>query len=124
MPDVTIMDISDIEPYSGPHALPGIRYRAARQALGVEAWGMNVIELDPHCVDYPEHNHVADGQEEVYVILDGSATVHLADARRELHRGQMMRVAPSQVRKFTTSEDAVTLLIIGGTPGAAYAPGS
>ncbi len=124
MSDITITAITDIEPYSGPHAIPGIRFRPAREALGVTAWGMNVIELDPHCDGYPKHDHVADGQEEVYVVLSGSLTAHVGGDAHELRTGDAMRLAAAMVRKFTTGDDAATLLVVGNTPGKAYEPPS
>ena len=50
---VVAKNIKDIAPYAGPNAIPGIRFRAARQVLGVTAWGMNVLELDAHCTGHP-----------------------------------------------------------------------
>lgn len=119
----TIRAIDDVAPYAGPHQIPGIRFRPARAALGVRAWGMNVLELDPHCERYPEHDHVADGQEEVYVVLSGSAVL-VVDGREEgvVKVGDMVRVAPAQRRKFVTREQGVQLLALGATPGAAFTP--
>ena len=55
-------------PYDGPHAIPGIRFRAIASALGITAWGMNVLELDPACERYPQHDHEKDGQERVRTL--------------------------------------------------------
>lgn len=73
MADVTIKKIDEIDFYKGEHAIPGIKFRSAGRELGVSAWGMNVLDIAAGCNDYPEHDHVKDGQEEFYVILDGSA---------------------------------------------------
>ncbi|MCB9538578.1 MAG: cupin domain-containing protein [Myxococcales bacterium] len=124
MSDIVIKPITDIEPYSGPHAIPGIRFRAAREALGVTAWGMNVLELDAGCSAYPEHDHQKDGQEEVYIVLDGAAVLHVDDVQRPIEAGDMVRVGPSHRRKFVTHDQGVTLLAIGGTPGQAYPAGT
>jgi hypothetical protein len=74
--DLKVQSIDEIAPYSGPNSIPGMRFRPAARALGVTAWGMNVIEIDAGCEKYPEHDHQKDGQEEVYVVLRGSATLH------------------------------------------------
>lgn len=71
MSDVTVKRIDEIEPYRGPHALEGIRFIAAGNALGVTAWGMSVLELAPGATTYPEHDHAEDGQEEVFLLLEG-----------------------------------------------------
>jgi uncharacterized cupin superfamily protein len=122
MIDVQVKRIEEIDFYQGPSAVPGIRFHPAARALGVTAWGMNVLELEPGCTGYPEHDHARDGQEEVYVVLRGSATLVAGDSRTELATGTLVRVGPGQRRKFLPGSDGVTLLAIGATPGKAYEP--
>ena len=117
-----VKNIEDIEPYRGPHAIEGIRFRAAREALGVSAWGMNVLELDPGCDGYPEHDHEADGQEEVYAVLRGEVILQAAGEERLLKPGDMVRVAPSVRRKLVTRAHGATILALGATPGRAFVP--
>ncbi len=117
---ITISAISDIEAYRGPNEIEGIRFRPARAALGVSAWGMNVIELDPNCTGYPEHDHAEDGQEEVYVVLEGEAELQVGEERHTLRRGQMVRLPADVRRKWVTHNHSVALLALGGTPGQAY----
>ncbi|HHO49416.1 MAG TPA: cupin domain-containing protein [Deltaproteobacteria bacterium] len=114
-------DAAEIPAYEGPHEIPGIRFRHARRILGVSAWGMNVLELQAGCTDYPEHDHVHDGQEEVYVVLRGRAVLHADGQRHPLPAGSMVRVPPEVRRSLTTDEGAL-LLALGGTPGAIYRP--
>ena len=116
----TAVSLTDIPAYEGPHALPGIRFRPARAHLGVTSWGMNVMELDPYCTTHPEHDHVHDGQEELYVVLSGALTVQLPDGEVAMTAGQMLRVAPEHRRKLVTSEQGATVLALGGTPGQAF----
>lgn len=120
MADVTIKQVEELDYYQGPKAVPGIKFRSAGRQLGVSAWGMNVLELQPGCENYPEHDHVKDGQEEVYVVLRGSATLHAGDERFELKPGALVRVAPAQKRKFVPGAEGLVLLALGGTPGQAY----
>ena len=124
MQDIDIKSIADVAPYAGPHALERIRFRSVGRALGVSAWGMNVLELEPECSTYPEHNHIKDGQEEVYVVLEGSLSLVVSGEERELKAGDMVRVPPEVTRKFVTRREGATLLAIGGTPGKAYPTGS
>jgi uncharacterized cupin superfamily protein len=122
MSHITIDNVATLAAYAGPHAIPGIRFRSAREPLGVSAWGMNVLELDANNQGYPEHDHVADGQEELYVVLDGSAVLIADGQERVVVRGDMVRVAPAIRRKFVTRDSSVRMLAIGGTPGKAYTP--
>jgi uncharacterized cupin superfamily protein len=123
--DIVIKQLSTIEPYQGEHQIPGIRFRPVRQALGVSAWGMNVLELAAGCEGYPEHDHVnvmKDGQEEVYLVLDGSVVLLAEGSEHVLRRGDLVKVPPHVTRKFMTRAEPATLLALGGTPGKAYAP--
>ena len=119
MAEILVHDAADIPFYEGPNAIEGIRFRTARQTLGVSAWGMNVLEVAAGCTGYPEHDHRHDGQEEVYVVLRGSAVMHADGTAHPLPTGSMVRVPPEVRRTFTT-ETGVLLLAIGGTPGAPY----
>ena len=83
---------------------------------------MNVLELDPGCDGHPEHDHTADGQEEVYVILDGSVVLVTDAGEQTLNAGDMARVEPHARRKLVTREHAARILALGGTPGKAFTP--
>jgi mannose-6-phosphate isomerase-like protein (cupin superfamily) len=120
--DIVVKNTKQIEHYQGAHAIPGIRFRPAREAMNVSAWGMNILELDPNCSGYPEHDHTHDGQEEVYLVMEGSVVLVAEGVERVLRQGDLVRVPPTVKRKLLTRQEGVTLLAIGGTPGKAYAP--
>lgn len=122
MNDVSVKAIEEIEAYAGKNAIPGIRFRPARQALGVSSWGMSVLELDAECSGYPEHDHASEGHEEVYLVLKGSVVLRANGEERTLSAGDFVRVAPEVKRKFVTKKEGATILALGGTPGKAYAP--
>jgi mannose-6-phosphate isomerase-like protein (cupin superfamily) len=122
MADVIVKKIDEIDYYQGPNAIPGIRFHGAARALGVTAWGMGVIELEAGCAGYPEHDHAKDGQEEVYVVLAGSATLHSGGQSWDLGPATLVRVGPGEKRKFIAGGEGLTLLAIGATPGKAYEP--
>lgn len=120
MPDVTFATVEEMEPiYDGVA-------RRARAALGVRAWGMQVMTLPPNWDGYPNHNHDSSmeeaGQEEVYVPLEGSAVLVAGDERYELRPGVMVRVGPEQRRQILPGAEGIRFLALGGVPGEAYAP--
>jgi len=115
MTDVTFKRFEDLPGAEG-------RFFFAAAALGVTAWGMNLLSLPPNWDDYPDHDHVEDAQEEVYVVLEGSAKLTAGDESWELSRGTIVRVGPKQKRKLHPGPEGVTVLAIGGTPGQAYEP--
>lgn len=122
MSDVKVRRIDEVDPYTGPHALDGIRFRPVAGALGITAWGMNVLEMEPGTTTYPTHDHAGDGQEEVYVVLDGDAVLVADGEERRLEAGELVRVGPDVERTWRPGERGVTLLAIGATPGSAYEP--
>jgi len=122
MDPIIVKNIGQIEAYAGPNAIKGIRFRPARQALGVSSWGMSVIELDPHCSGYPEHDHESEAHEEVYLVLRGTIVLQAVGTERMLSQGDFVRVSPETKRKFVTREEGAAILALGGTPGKPYAP--
>lgn len=122
MSEITIKPIDEVEPYRGPGELEGIEFRPVGRALGVTAWGMNVLKLAPGASTYPEHDHGDDGQEEVFLVLEGGATLRAGERDWRLERGDMVRVPPGMKRHWEPGERGVTLLALGATPGKAYEP--
>lgn len=115
MPDITIKHIDELSSYKDEG-----QFRYAGKDLGVSAWGMNVLKLPPHWEGYPDHNHTENGQEEVYVVLEGSGTLHADGKTWELQRGKFIRAGHAQKRKIVPGAEGITILAIGGTPGKAY----
>ncbi len=121
MSDVTVVAIDEME---GIHE--GL-LRRARAELGVTAWGMQVLTLPPNWDGYPLHNHSAEAydpnQEEVYVPLEGSATLQVDGEEFELRPGFMARLGPDQLRRIVPGDNGIRFLALGGAPGA-FRPGA
>jgi quercetin dioxygenase-like cupin family protein len=94
--------------------------KKARAELGVESFGMQVIDLPPNYSDYPEHDHETDGQEEVYSVMRGSGEIDVEGERIALNSEVLVRVGPGIKRKVYAGPEGLRLLALGGTPGAAY----
>ena len=121
MADVKAKKIDDIAAYEGPSSIPGIRFRPAGRDLGVSAFGMNVVAIEAGCTGYPAHNHAKDGQEEVYVVLDGDGSLEADDGvKTALGRGTLVRVGPATTRTILPGPKGIVVLALGGTPGKAY----
>ena len=121
MPDVTVVAIDDMEGIHGGLA------RRARAELGVTAWGMQVLTLPPAWDGYPMHNHDAQAyypnQEEVYIPLEGGATLVADGHEYELRPGVMARIGPAQMRKIVPGPQGIRFVALGGAPGA-FRPGA
>ena len=121
MPDVRVVAIDDMEGIHGGLA------RRARAELGVTAWGMQVLTLPPSWDGYPMHNHDAaaydPSQEEVYIPLEGEATLVADGHEYQLRPGVIARVGPAQMRKIVPGPEGIRFVALGGAPGA-FTPGA
>jgi quercetin dioxygenase-like cupin family protein len=120
--DVTTKRLDQLQAYDGADAIKGIKFLFAGKDLGVSAWGMNVIVMEPQCTRYPEHDHASDSQEEVYVVLQGRVMLQVGDREWLLEPRSFARVGPTVRRKLVAGPQGVTILAIGSTPGKAYQP--
>ena len=103
--------------------LPAIGHGAVKLAadeLGIRSFGLQVLDLPPDFPDYPEHDHADDGQEEVYVVLAGTADFDVAGERVAARTGTMVRVDSRAKRKLVPGPDGVRVLAIGCTPDGGY----
>jgi len=116
MSGYTVKRIDDME------AVYGGAFIRARAELGVESFGMQVIDMPASADQYPEHDHSEDGQEEVYVPLSGSGEIEIDGERFPFEPGTMVRVGPGVKRKITTTSEPIRMLIIGGCRDKTYEP--
>ena len=94
----------------------------ARSALGVKSFGMAVIELGPNSDAHPDHDHAGAGQEEVYVVLQGTGEMEIEGETIALDAETMVRVGPETKRRIKPGAKGMRLLALGGVPGAVYEP--
>lgn len=110
----TVKKIDDME------AIFGGGFKRARAELGIESFGMQVIDLPPNYDSYPLHDHEQDGQEEVYVTLRGGGEIEIAEQRYRLDPDHIAKVGPGIGRKIWPGDEGIRLLVLGGTVGEAY----
>jgi mannose-6-phosphate isomerase-like protein (cupin superfamily) len=115
MANYTVKQIDDME------AIYGGSFKRARAELGVESWGMQVMDFPPNMDEqYPEHDHSEDGQEEVYLALRGSAEIEIDGNRYRLDPDTMVRVGPGTKRRIRTGAEPCRLLALGGYADKPY----
>jgi uncharacterized cupin superfamily protein len=114
MADVTVKRLEEFD------TIFGGGFRRVRAGLGVTSFGVSVMDLPPGFDRYPAHDHSQDGQEEVYTVLAGSATLTAGGAEHQLEPGVFARVGPGETRKITTADEGARLLAIGASPGKVY----
>jgi mannose-6-phosphate isomerase-like protein (cupin superfamily) len=96
--------------------------KLARSGLGITAFGAQVIDLPPSYTT-DSHDETATGQEELYVALSGGGAVDVSEwGSLALEPGRLVLVPPACSRTLRSGDHGVRVLVIGGTPGHAYAP--
>ncbi|GAB6878128.1 cupin domain-containing protein [Halorubrum gandharaense] len=96
---------TDVEPRA-----PGMHF--LRDALDCENAGVTVIEADAGW-DGLEHDHSEDGQEEVYLLIDGEATLTVEDDTLSLSAGDAVRVDAEDSRELSFEADDSLLVAVG-----------
>ncbi len=92
-------------------AVFGGGFKRARAELGVESFGMQIIDMPPNYENYPEHDHEQDGQEEVYVTLRGSGEIEIEGERFPLDDDHVARVGPGVTRKVWPGDEGIRILV-------------
>ena len=101
-------------------AVYGGAFKRARAELGVESFGIGIIDLPPSFEGYPAHDHEKDGQEEVYFTLRGGGELEIEGERFPLDEDHVARVSSGVSRKVWPGGDGIRILILGGKPGQVY----
>jgi quercetin dioxygenase-like cupin family protein len=67
-------------------------WRLARKALGTSAFGFNLVEIAPGG-KIPEHDENGTGQLELYIVLEGEATLQIAGEDHPAPAGTLPRLS-------------------------------
>jgi hypothetical protein len=97
-------------------------FKRARAELGVESFGMAIIDMPPDFDGYPEHDHTHDEQEEVFLALRGGGEIEIDGERFPLDVDHVARVGPRAKRKLWPGGDGIRVLALSGRPGQLYEP--
>jgi tetratricopeptide (TPR) repeat protein len=99
-------------------------FRPVRHSLGISAFGVNAWgprRAGERLIN--EHDETGDdAQEELYVVIGGRARFEIDGEEVDAPTGTALFVRPSAKRTAFAEEDGTTLLVVGATPGVAYAP--
>ncbi|HET9197388.1 MAG TPA: cupin domain-containing protein [Solirubrobacterales bacterium] len=94
----------------------------ARKALGTDAFGYNLVEIAPGG-QIPEHDESGSGQVELYLILEGEATMRLDGEDRPAPAGTFASIEPAATRTILNRSDGtVVAMLIGVQPEGGYEP--
>jgi len=88
-----------------------------REHFGIGSFGANAFTPGEDGTLIGAHDEAGTGQEELYIVLDGTATFEIDGDEIEAGAGTFVFVPPASHRKATGTG---TVLALGGTPGEAY----
>ena len=94
-----------------------------RRELGVRSFGINAWSGDEGARLVGEHDEKTSGQEELYLVLSGSALFTVDGEELEAEPGRVVFVRdPASKRTAVASADGTVVLSAGGKPGEAFEP--
>ncbi|MFC7097238.1 cupin domain-containing protein [Halobaculum marinum] len=83
-----------------------------RGPLECERLGVTVIECDPGWTG-KLHDHASDDHEEVYLLVEGEATVVVDGERVSLTAGDAIRISPEATRRIHNGDTESTFVLAG-----------
>jgi mannose-6-phosphate isomerase-like protein (cupin superfamily) len=112
MANYTVKNLMQVENMAEQFGMSdGLEARFARGALELSNFGLSYQRLEPNFRIPFGHRHGE--QEEVYVLLSGSARLKLDDEIVELQQWDAVRVPGDVTRNFEAGPDGAELLAIG-----------
>jgi quercetin dioxygenase-like cupin family protein len=97
-------------------------WRLARRSLDVGAFGINIVDIIPGD-RIPEHDETDRDQEEVFVVLRGTATLMVDGAPHLMPAGSLARLDP-HLRRTVVNEgkELTSVLIVSAPRSSGYEP--
>jgi len=112
MSDYTKTNLREVENQAPKFGMPEeLQARFARRVLGGETLGLSVMTLAPNFRIPFGHKH--ETQEEVYVVVRGSARVKVGDEIVELGEWDAIRFDKDTMRNVEAGPDGVEYLAFG-----------
>jgi quercetin dioxygenase-like cupin family protein len=112
MSGYTVVNLKEVEDQAPKFGYaPHLESRFARKALGLENSGLSHFKVGPGFRVPFGHHHT--DQEEVYVVVAGSARLKIGDAIVELGTWDAVRVPPELTRGMEGGPDGAEILAFG-----------
>jgi quercetin dioxygenase-like cupin family protein len=116
MSDYTHKSLPDVEDMAPQFGMPAeMQARFARQPMGLERTGLTYFRLGPGCRIPFGHRH--EDQEEVYVVIRGSARIKVGDDVLDLSELDAVRVAGDTIRNLEAGPDGAEVIAFGERAG-------
>ena len=116
MADYSKVNLKSVEDMAPQFGMPdGIQSRFARTDLDLESTGLTHFTLGPGFRVPFGHKHV--DQEEVYVVVSGSARIKIDDEIVDLETWDAVRVPGSAMRNLEAGPDGAEVIAFGERAG-------
>ena len=90
---------------------PGIEAHFAKEALDCEKSGVTYFKLGPDF--HPPFGHTHEQQEEIYVVISGSARIKVEDEEIDLGTLDAIRLAPDAARALKGGPEGCEVIAFG-----------
>ena len=111
MAKYTKLNLKEVEDQAPKFGMEGLEFRTARDPLELENAAASYLRLDPTFRMPFGHKHQQ--QEELYVLLSGSARIRLDDEVLELKPFDAVRIAKETMRNLEAGPDGAELILFG-----------
>ena len=102
-------------------AIDAGRWQPLNERLGISAFGVNGVVMDPGDEADIEHDEADSGHQEVYVVVAGRAAFRIGDEELEAGPGDVVAVPDaSETRDYRAVEPGTRIVCFGAAPGEAH----
>jgi hypothetical protein len=119
-------EVVALDDFEGDDSGQGRAFLAVRRRLGIRSFGVNAFRAageEPVVREHTETGLGATGQEELYVVVSGHAVFDIDGERVDAPAGTLVFVGDPAAKRSAVAQGAeTTIMVVGGTPGAAYDP--
>jgi uncharacterized cupin superfamily protein len=94
------------------------RWQPLNERLGVRAFGVNAVAMEPGDGADMTHDEAGCGHQEMYVVVAGRARFRLGDEEVEAGPGDVVAVPdPAETRNYGAVEPGTRIVCVGAAPG-------
>ncbi|MHB8641752.1 MAG: cupin domain-containing protein [Gaiellaceae bacterium] len=111
MADYTHLNLKEVEDQAPKFGMAGLEFRMGRVSLELENSGLSYLRLEPNFRIPFGHHH--NNQEEIYVLISGSARLKVGDEVLELKPFDAVRVAKETMRAYEGGPEGAEIIAIG-----------
>ena len=111
MADYTHLNLKDVEDQAPKFGMENLEFRMARLPLELENSGLSYLRLAPNFRIPFGHHHKQ--QEEIYVLVGGSARLKLDDEIVDLKPWDAVRIHRETMRNFEAGPDGAEIIAFG-----------